>query len=404
MSERTKLSILYVGMLPPHPGGSGISWAQLLAGFAARGCRVRSLAPITADALDGGDAFAASHRQIGVHRFVVPHPYTGPNVPASDDYLELERREIGHRMPLLIEEELPDLIISGRESFGLHVPDIAAKHHIPCIQGIRGNTIIAMLNGRYPSEHAGRLLEEFRKAHLLISAAQHMADGLKRMDFDNVQVIPNAVDLRQFADPPPTNGILGRLQLDPRDTVIMHLSNLKAVKRPMDLILSAKLALEEEPRLCYVVVGDGAFRQAMEEECRARRLTSRFRFTGWVDHFQIPAYLSLADIVVSMSESEGLSRVYLETQASSRLLLASDIAPAREVVEDGVSGLLFRVGDVQDLAVKTIQAARDPNLRSRIARRGRERVEAHALDLAVDRYLSVFAESVSKHRRAELER
>ncbi len=398
VSPKTRLSILYSGMLPPHPGGSGISWAQLLSGFAARGHRVRSLAPITTDALEAGDRFAVSHPELGVHRFVVPHFYTGPNVPASDDYLDLERRQIRARLGTLIAAEKPDVLISGRETFGLHVLELAAAENIPCIQGIRGNTTVAMLNGSYPKKHADRLLSEFRKADLLVSAARHMAEGLRRRGFANVEEILNAVALAQFSHVPRDKGIASHLQLDARDIVVMHLSNLKAVKRPMDLILSAELALRAEPRLRYVVVGDGAFREPMEQECRRRQLTPRFRFAGWVDHSRIPAHLALSDLVVSMSESEGLSRVYLEAQASCRLLIASDIAPAREVIEDGASGLLFRKGDVQDLAAKTILGARDSGLRSRIARNGRERVEAHSLDHAVERYLSVFDVCIRKRR------
>ena len=178
--------------------------------------------------------------------------------------------------------------------------------------------------------------------------------------------------------------------------MVAHLSNLKAVKRPLDLVLSAELALRAEPRLVYVVVGDGADRQAMENECRQRELASRFRFAGWVDYSQIPAYLKLADVVISMSESEGLSRVYLEAQASARLLLASDIAPAREVIDDGLTGLLFRKGDVEHLADRTVQAAGDPGLRTRIGRRARARVQAHSLNLAVDRYLTTFSGCIGR--------
>jgi glycosyltransferase involved in cell wall biosynthesis len=396
-------NILFVGMLPPHPGGSGISWAQLLGGFASRGHRVRSLAPITAKALAAGDVFAGSHPEIGVKRFVVPHYYTGPNVPASDEYLNLERQEIHQRLPAMIAEERPDILIVGRESFGLHVPEVANAHKIPCIQGIRGNTTVAILNGSYPKAHATRLLQEFRKVDLLISAAEHMAEGLRNLGFSNLEVIPNAVDLAQFSAEAAAGPILSPPSLNGGDVTVLHVSNLKAVKRPMDLVYSAELALESEPRLCYVVVGDGVYREVMERECRRRDLVPRFHFVGWVDYSQIPAYMRRADLVVSMSESEGLSRVYLEAQASSRPLLASDIPPAREVIEDGVTGMLFRKGDAGDLAAKTVLVARDSKLRSEIGLKARERVEAHSLDRAVDRYLASFDACIGRRRSIQIE-
>ena len=67
----------------------------------------------------------------------------------------------------------------------------------------------------------------------------------------------------------------------------------------------------------------------------------RVRFAGWIDYARMPDYINLGDIVVMPSESEGLARVYLEAQACARVLVASDIPPAREVVTEGETGLLF---------------------------------------------------------------
>ena len=397
MTVSNSLNILYVGMLPPHPGGSGISWFQLLSGFVARGNRVRSLSPITAGALGGGDALAREHPELGVRRYLVPHFYTGPNVPASDDYLVLERREIEREMTELIEAERPDILISGRETFGLHVPAVGARFGIPTVQGIRGNTAIAILKGEYPQAHAERLLAEFRRTDLLISVARHLAEGLAGLGFGHIETIPNALDLGQFRPIPRDVDVADTLRLDADDCVVMHLSNLKAVKRPLDLVGSAEIALRSDPHLRYVVVGDGAFREAMERECQRKRVSSRFRFVGWVEHARIPAVLSVADLVVSMSGAEGLSRVYLEAQASGRLLLASDIPPAREVVEDGVTGLLFRKGDARDLAAKTVLAARSPELRKEIGGKAHQRVQEHGLDQAVSKYLECFGRCIRRH-------
>jgi glycosyltransferase involved in cell wall biosynthesis len=388
-AARGKLDILYVGMLPPHPGGSGISWSQLLAGFAARGHTVRALAPITAESLRGGDVFAASHPDIRVSRFLVPHHYTSPNIPAPEEYRRLEHQRISETLLKLIENARPDFIIIGRESFALHVPDLARAHSIPTLLGIRGNTTIAILNGTYPERLAGEMLEQYRKATLLVSAATHMADGLRALGFGNILVVPNAVDLGQFRPRPKDAALLGELGIGGDDIVVVHASNLKLPKRPLDIVMSAEQALQRNPRLCYVIVGDGACRQAMEDACRQKNISSRFRFVGWVEHARVPAWINLADLVVMPSATEGLSRVYIETQACGRVLLASDIPPAREVVEHGKTGLLFRMGDVADLREKTLLAAADPALRARIGEQARKRVQANALDKAVDAYLAI---------------
>jgi glycosyltransferase involved in cell wall biosynthesis len=58
----------------------------------------------------------------------------------------------------------------------------------------------------------------------------------------------------------------------------------------------------------------------------------------------VPDYINLADVVVMPSEREGQSLVYLEAQACGKLIVASDIPAAREVITDGETGLLFERG------------------------------------------------------------
>jgi glycosyltransferase involved in cell wall biosynthesis len=397
MSSAHRLDLLYVGMLPPHPGGSGISWSQVLGGLAAGGHKVRALAPITLAALDEGDAFAAAHPELNVTRFLVPHFYTGPNVPASAEYRALEHVQIEAKMGALIEARRPDVVVSGRETFALHVPGLAARRSLPCLQGIRGNTAIAMVNGSYPGELAGELLGHFREATLLVSVAQHMADGLERLGIPGVHVIPNSVDLTQFGATRSDPALRRELGARDDDVVVVHASNLKAAKRPLDLVRSAVRALARNPQLFYVVVGDGTHRSDMEVACREAGIAERFRFVGWVDYARMPAFLGIADVVVSSSQTEGLSRVYLEAQASGKPLLASDIPAAREVVVDGESGCLFRVGDVEDLARQTLRLAAEPALRRRLGARARERVRAHSLGAIVAAYAATLEECIRLH-------
>jgi glycosyltransferase involved in cell wall biosynthesis len=93
----------------------------------------------------------------------------------------------------------------------------------------------------------------------------------------------------------------------------------------------------------------------------------------------MPAFLSLSDIVVMMSEQETQALLYLEAQASGRLLLTSDVPGAREVVTDGETGALFRAGDITHLADRIIEIASRPAWRAEVEGKARESVASHAL-------------------------
>ena len=112
----------------------------------------------------------------------------------------------------------------------------------------------------------------------------------------------------------------------------------------------------------------------------------QFRFAGWVAHAEVPAFLNLADIVVMMSDHETQSLVCLEAQACGRLLLASDVPGAREVVRHGETGVLYRTGDVDDLAAGMVAAAAAPAWRAEVGQRARAAVAAHAVSQVAARY------------------
>jgi len=381
-----KLNLLYVGMLPPHPGGSGISWSMLLNGFLLAGHDVRAIAPITPDDLEQGDVFANEHPGLRLQRYIVPHHFTGPNIPAPPEYIALEKREITRLLEKCIESERPDVLVIGRESFARHVPDIARRHGIPTLLGIRGNTTMALVQDRYEAGLRAEYLDQFKKADLMVSVAHHMATGLRDLGFENIEVIENTVDTGLFCPGPRDDRLLTRLGIETGQIVVAHVSNLKAAKRPLDIVDSAPVVVARNPGVIYLVVGRGVFLDRMRARCAELGVTDHFRFAGWVPYESMPRYLQLADIVVSASATEGLSRVYLESMACGKLLLCSDIDPAREVVEDRVNGMLFRLGDVDDLAGKTLLAAGDPSLRKRIGDAARQQAARFGLQRAVSAY------------------
>jgi glycosyltransferase involved in cell wall biosynthesis len=393
------LNILFVGQLPPHPGGSAVSAGQLIERLIGLGCQIHAVGPITAEACQQGDAFARRNPSLRLTRYLVPYFDVSPYEAAPDEFRQIEGERLRELVPPLIELERPDLIVLGRETFAWHVDELAGAASVPRVMLARGNPTNAILAGTYPKAQGAYFLEQYRKVDLIVTVADHMADGLRERGFESVTTIPNAVDIDQFSPRPRSAQLAASLGIEDDDIVVMLVANLHRRKRPADLLQSAALALQREPKLLYVIVGDGVQRPDLEAECRRRGIEQRFRFAGWVDYPSVPDHLNLADIVVLPSEAEGLARVYLETQACGRVLLASDIPPAREVVVDGRTGLLFRLGDVDDLAATTLRAAADPERREIIGRRARAHVEAnHSVAIAAERYRDLLWEVAQRGR------
>lgn len=344
-----------------------------------------------AGAIDGDDAFARANPNLSITRFPVPFFENSPDIPPPADYREREGTFVRQHLVTLIAAERPDVLFAGRESFAWHVSPVAIAHGIPSVVRIAGTTTIGLLNGGFPGDQARDLLARLSQADRLVAQTPHMADALVQLGLEQVSTIPNSVDLRVFSPSPKDPDLLRALDIPQDAVVVMHASNLKALKRPMDVIASAARALTRHDTLTYVIVGEGAARASMEAACRERGISDRIRFVGWVGYEWMPRYLNIADIVLMPSEAEAQARVYLETQACAKVLVASDIPASREVVTDGVTGILFRVGDVNDLAEKTLRVAADAEGRARIGRRAHERVQVHGVDVVVPAWADALA-------------
>jgi len=130
MAASRYLNILYVGTLPPHPGGSAISGAVLVEGFARAGHRIRALAPITTETLASRDRFADSHPEIPLTRFLVSHFETSPDVPPRAEDQQRQGAALRLELSGMLNADRPDVILMGRESFAWHVPDVALAAEI----------------------------------------------------------------------------------------------------------------------------------------------------------------------------------------------------------------------------------------------------------------------------------
>jgi len=372
-----------------------MNW-QVVRGLSLRGHRCRALAPMASNADGKTGALADALADVDVTRFPVAH-FVVSEDRFAETYLEAEGAEVIPRQQALVKDDRPDLVIFGREIYLLHVLEAFRAQNIPTVLIAHdGSLPQRYLTGRFTQAVGSKLLQHFHSVTRVVAVAAHLLNSWKKVGLRNIMLIPNAIDGSTFSPCPKDLRLLNTLQIRKDATVAMHASNLKAVKRPMDVVLSAREALEHNRGLVYVVVGDGIFRARMEEMCRKEQIAECFRFTGWVPRDSVPALLNLADMVIMPSEEEGRCLVCLEAQACSKLVLAADIPAARDMIVDGKNGLLFRLGDISELTQKTLHAAANPALRLQIGAQARQSALSWSLEDMVSAYESVIQEVASQ--------
>lgn len=223
-------------------------------------------------------------------------------------------------------------------------------------RGVAGRIWIALAGGAGRNEQAARRAYLRRALHLTslaLAPSRFLADHFAGMIApERLRVIRLGVDraiLRQT--PPPSFGATLRLayigqiaQHKGVHVVIEAVRRLPHQGRPVELRIYGNLTSFPT----YV--------RRLRAQIGADR---RIRLEGPFTHDQIPAVLGNADVVVTPSIwYENSPLVIMEAHAAGRPVIASRLGGMAELVRDGVDGLLFRPGDVGDLA-RQIQRLRD---------------------------------------------
>ncbi|SRR5581483_561911 len=176
-----------------------------------------------------------------------------------------------------------------------------------------------------------------------------------------------------------------RYGIRPDDIVVGKIARLFKLKGHDDLFAVAPELVRREPRLKFLLVGDGPWRARFETMARAQSLQNHFVFTGLVAPAEIAPLLGIMDMLVHLSLREGLPRALPQALAAGRPIIAYDCDGAREVCLDGQTGILLRPGDLSGLSAAILRLAADETLRRGFGERGREFVrERFGVERMVD--------------------
>lgn len=198
---------------------------------------------------------------------------------------------------------------------------------------------------------------------------------------DDIEVIPNFVDLEKYARGayPCHRAKLAR----EGEKIVTHISNFRAVKRVDDVVrVFARISRTVPARL--LLVGDGPDRLKVHELAESEGVGDRVLFLGKQN--SVAELLSCTDLFLLPSETEAFGLVALEAMACGVPVVATDTGGVPEVVDDGVSGFLRPVGDVEAMAEAGTRLLSDRPLWDRFSAAARRGAERFGSDAVVSQY------------------
>jgi colanic acid/amylovoran biosynthesis glycosyltransferase len=223
-----------------------------------------------------------------------------------------------------------------------------------------------------------------------------------------LQVIRCGVDLRRFrpaderSDVPTGVPTETGLAVPDRPPSITCIGTLHEVKGQRHLIAALATLAERGVNVCCRFVGDGPDRVELEGLVDKLGLRGSVEFLGQRMRSDVLELLAETDILVAPSvptsggKREGLPVVLIEAMAAGVPVVASHLSGIPELVENEVTGLTVPPGDPAAIADALARLLADRPLRQRLARAGRERIEAEFdLDRNAARLIGLFAGSAA---------
>jgi len=151
------------------------------------------------------------------------------------------------------------------------------------------------------------------------------------------------------------------LNLRDDDIVVGLAARLYPVKGIDTLIKAAKIVLEHNPRVKFVIGGDGEDRKSLERKAASLGISDSVFFLGWLnDPYEL---MSNVDISVLTSISESFPYSVLEGARFRKATISSNVGGIPDLIDHGKSGYLFNPGDYRKLAEYILELAADKGKR-----------------------------------------
>lgn len=193
-----------------------------------------------------------------------------------------------------------------------------------------------------------------------------------------IEVVPNGVDPSAFA--PEDRGESFRRAHGLQDRFVVLYAGAHGQANDLMTLLAAAERMQDEPRVAFVLVGDGKQKPSLMAAAAQKRLDNVL-FLAAVPRVQIAGVVAAADVGVATLKPIPLfatvypNKVFDYMAAGRPVVLAMDGA-IRALVEEAGAGLVVRPGDAAALSVAVRSLLRDPVAARRMGARGRACVEA----------------------------
>ena len=361
----------------PSVGGSGIVASQLGSELARRGHRVHFIAYEPPFRLNRGDPNVAYHEvELNEYRLFKYPDYT---LPLAVKMVEVSQK---HKLDILhVHYAVPHATAALLATQIARAEKLRTPHVITTLHG----TDITLL-ARDPN--LGPIIKYSIESSCGVTAVSHALAEETVQVLKTRKPIHAIYNFYQTRKPRKSRARVRReLGIGENDFLLIHLSNLRPVKRAQDIlkvVAHLKDQINGHRPVKLLVLAGGPFDPLLP---LVEQLGIQDRVVVKRDVVDIENYISASDVGIYASERESFGMGVLETMSFGKPVVATRVGGVSEIVRNGETGFLRRLGDYKALANAVLRLAKDQDLAAQMGAAAEERARREfSTEVSVGQY------------------
>jgi N-acetyl-alpha-D-glucosaminyl L-malate synthase BshA len=368
----------------PTFGGSGVVATELGKALADEGHQVHFITYSQPARLDFFSANLFYH-EVSVRDYPLFDyaPYESALASKLVDVVRFEKLDLLHVHYAIPHASAAYMAKQILATYGINIPFVTTLH----------GTDITLV-GKDPT-YKPVVTFSINKSDGITTVSQSLKDDtLNHFDITGeIKVIPNFIDFERFSLKPKDH--FKKAIAPNNERILIHTSNFRKVKRTSDIILMFHKIIQKVPSK-LLMVGDGPERAYDEQLCRDLGIEADVRFLGKQD--AVEEILSVSDLFLMPSESESFGLAALEAMACKVPVITSNAGGLPELNINGYCGYMSNVGDVDDMARKSISILENDEVLQRFKENAFTRAQEFDLKKILPVYVDYYNAVIEKQK------
>ena len=188
---------------------------------------------------------------------------------------------------------------------------------------------------------------------------------------NKIRIVSMGIDTKLFK---PKN-VRKKFKKDKNNKIILFVGRLNEQKGIEYLIKAMPNVISKIKNIKLLIIGEGDYRKYLEKITNGLKLNDFVKFLGSKPHNELADYYNLADVFVLPSVTtkigtEGLGLVLIEAMACGTCVIGSSSGGIKDIIKDGINGLIFQEKNSEELAYKIIKVIEDLKLKKKLSKNG----------------------------------